>query len=292
MLALFPTYDNVVFFSLRPFLVTAFANTLAVNKKYHHKINKICEPVREHLGIDYVTYHTVHFNGHCTIAVNRPEIDEYYIDNNLFVEDPFLRHPQYMQSGVMIWSEVFDPKNDREMYQAGAKFNLDLGFSLIERTENKVSMLGFATKKQKPNQLSHYINDLMLFKKFFHYFLNEAKPIISKLNDEPIELLAVIQDKFYETPLNSNIQLPNNIRQKFLLELTGQLWEPNFLTKREKDCLQALLKGYTAKLAAQELEISYRTVQHLIERLRHKLNCERKADLFIIAQKMSEIGIL
>ncbi len=274
------------------FVADPFSNILAISQKYKNKINKICQPVTEHLGVDYITYHTVHLNGKCTMAVNRPDIDEYYVENNIYANDPFLRHPQFLQSGIMLWNETFEPEFYEQINQAGAMFNLDLGFSMIERSADKVTILGFAAKKQYPHQLSHYLNELPLFKRFFQYFLNEAHPIISKMDNEPIELVPLMKEKFYESPLNTHLEIPNNLRHKFMLEISGKYWEPHFLTKREKDCLKALLRGHTAKMAALELNLSYRTVEHLIERLRHKLNCLRKSDLFVKAKELEEIGAL
>lgn len=61
------------------------------------------------------------------------------------------------------------------------------------------------------------------------------------------------------------------------------------LTKRQIDVLVCLASGMSAKQIANELEISHRTVEHYIESLKIKLNCDNKAKLIV---KALTIGIV
>lgn len=51
-----------------------FSTVLQASIKYYNKINKICKPVQEHLGVEYVSYHTVKANGTYTVAINKPSM--------------------------------------------------------------------------------------------------------------------------------------------------------------------------------------------------------------------------
>jgi DNA-binding CsgD family transcriptional regulator len=65
----------------------------------------------------------------------------------------------------------------------------------------------------------------------------------------------------------------------------------NGISKREIECLFFLIRGKTAKNIAKQLGISYRTVEHYIQSLRLKFNCESKVQLIeaAIAQGFDKI---
>jgi DNA-binding CsgD family transcriptional regulator len=51
------------------------------------------------------------------------------------------------------------------------------------------------------------------------------------------------------------------------------------LSPRQQECLFFIIRGKTAKMVAQELNISYKTVEIYIEQIKNKLNCSSKNDL-------------
>lgn len=57
---------------------------------------------------------------------------------------------------------------------------------------------------------------------------------------------------------------------------------PTTLTKREYECLELVLKGYTSKKIAHVLGISYRTVEEYISNIKQKMGVKTKAELCMI----------
>jgi DNA-binding CsgD family transcriptional regulator len=57
------------------------------------------------------------------------------------------------------------------------------------------------------------------------------------------------------------------------------------LSEREVECIYWLTKYMTAKQIARQLNLSYRTVQFYIEKIRDKLNCDSWRDVVIKALK-------
>lgn len=55
--------------------------------------------------------------------------------------------------------------------------------------------------------------------------------------------------------------------------------ELNNLTKRQKECAYWLGRGYTQKQIARTLKISPRTVEHYLEAIKDKLNCNNRPEL-------------
>lgn len=61
-----------------------------------------------------------------------------------------------------------------------------------------------------------------------------------------------------------------------------------YLSKREHQCIQFLLKGFTAKMIAKMTGLSYRTVEHYIDNTKIKLNVSSRAEL--ICKVMEQVA--
>jgi DNA-binding CsgD family transcriptional regulator len=55
------------------------------------------------------------------------------------------------------------------------------------------------------------------------------------------------------------------------------------LSKRQKECLEYLIEGYTTKIIANKLGLSSRTVEHYLDSVRNKLGCRSRLDLIKMA---------
>ena len=57
-------------------------------------------------------------------------------------------------------------------------------------------------------------------------------------------------------------------------------------TVREIECIRHFLMGKTAREIANELHLSVRTIEHRLEKLKDKLDCNSKSELFCRLQKL------
>lgn len=64
------------------------------------------------------------------------------------------------------------------------------------------------------------------------------------------------------------------------------------LSKRERECLDLLLKGKTAKETAMLLRLSSRTIETYLDNLKRKLKCSNKGQLFTIAETLRKLELL
>ncbi len=64
------------------------------------------------------------------------------------------------------------------------------------------------------------------------------------------------------------------------------------LSQRERQCLHSLLEGKTAKETAAIYKLSPRTVESHFEKIKQKLKCTNKRDLFTIAQALEKLDLL
>ncbi|HSX26786.1 MAG TPA: ester cyclase [Chlamydiales bacterium] len=70
------------------------------------------------------------------------------------------------------------------------------------------------------------------------------------------------------------------------------LEKASLLSKRERDCLELLLQGKTAKETAALLNLSRRTVESYFENMKKKLKCSNKGELFSAAELLKKLELL
>lgn len=59
------------------------------------------------------------------------------------------------------------------------------------------------------------------------------------------------------------------------------------LSKRERECLLLLKKGYTCQAIGEYLKLSARTVEHYIDSVKNKLDLETRPELYTAAENLS-----
>lgn len=263
-------------------------HVLEMSKKHQRTIQRLCRPVVEHLAIDYVAYQSVKADGTCVLAINRVEFGEFYLENKTYNFDPFIRHPQHIQSGLLIADYLPHQQYKTYVQQAKKRFAWDVVLTLIEKKTDSAEYWCFAAKKQNNYQLFHYLNEIQLFKQFAHYFLQAGKAMYRDMQEEPVELIPLLGDQFFQPSLNLQTFLPSQ-KKAFLKRIAPQV---PLLTHREKACLLSLLEGHTAKQTAQQLNLSFRTIEQFIDKIKRKFQCQHKRELIKVARQLHEVGEL
>ena len=73
--------------------------------------------------------------------------------------------------------------------------------------------------------------------------------------------------------------------------VAGQQGEDPGLTPREREILQLVASGLSAKQVAQEIGIAPRTVERHIENLRHKMRARNKTHMIAKAVALGELQL-
>lgn len=76
------------------------------------------------------------------------------------------------------------------------------------------------------------------------------------------------------------ISAKSKINNVFLLSYGGHFTK---LTKREAECIALLYHGLNNKLIAKKLNISYRTVEEYFSKIKTKLGCKTRLDIYRVA---------
>lgn len=237
--------------------------------KYDHTIKKICLPLQEALGIDNFVYYIIKINGDFGILSNYPEQHEFYYKEKLYLNNPFKVHPRLLKSGYALIPATYDPvylELNRKQFQ------INHLLLMLQKTGDTLEGFGFASKNLDPLKGAALFSKIEMFHKFALYFKREAKSLIEKMMADGFNLKDAKKEAFFQkdplTPLS--IEDPNSL--KFLKEISD-------LSSREQQCLELFKKGKSAQATADILGLSRRTVEHYLDNLKAKLNCDSKWEL-------------
>lgn len=257
-------------------------------KRYHSKMQRICEPLQNFLGINYFTYHSLSSEGAWCPIVSRLDWADYYTESELYLQDPFLVHPRSYQSGAVMWHTLPDPYQQEILKYAGEKFDMAHGMILIEKGTDSCDFFGFTAPKSHGQIYSTYLNDLPLLKKFCQYFKEEMAPVIRMAQHDPVDLSGLKGEAFesHSCPFQSEHK-PKNL---FLKCIGAE--PPIKLSRREGECLSLYLDDARMIDVAQKLDLSIRTVEAYLASIKSKLDCSNKAELLKKGQELRSLGII
>jgi DNA-binding CsgD family transcriptional regulator len=137
----------------------------------------------------------------------------------------------------------------------------------------------FGTSANNHKIMSTYISKINTIYQYISHFKTEAKTLLEQNLDYRIDLNQLKKETFnsYKTKLNLE---PLAIIAEEILSLRGI-----HISVRERDCLIYLLGGKTIKETAKLLQLSPRTVEEYLKRLKQKAGCKYKRELLALLAK-------
>lgn len=244
-------------------------------------IADICKPLSA-LDITYFCHANMDKQGQFSAIGTNPLFGEQYIQNEYYNHDIHTAEDNPFGNFV-IWDNISLSGKSYEMDKVAKEFGIDHAFTIIEDSDNGSHYYHFAsaTKSTAFNQV--YINNIDLLKLFIKQFnlqINQSK-ILSKAND--IKFATDINKAGFSTN-EHGLLLSTEGRSNFIRFIKDKL--PNkisadmlTLSPKRLECFMLLIKGHSAKEIAQQLNISYRTVEHHITTIRQLLGYRNSKEL-------------
>ena len=110
--------------------------------------------------------------------------------------------------------------------------------------------------------------------------------VIKQSGTDSDSSIYVLNDKVVKRPMNeraSKIRAPIKRRQYWL----GALYPSLYLTQREAECVYYLARGLTIAATAKKLDLSARTVEFYLKKVKEKMKIRKKSQL---VERLHEIG--
>lgn len=239
-------------------------------------IKQICKPL-QYLQTHLFTYmKNFHDGTQINISSDPQWVDDYY-SLRLHESSYFEGRPEQYASGFKWWHGG----SDLPVFTHGRDYyNSHYGITLCQQVEDGCEFFFFSSGKENASMLDGYINNLDLLERFAVYFKEQAQSILRKCGKQRIVRQG--NDKHI-------ISEAEGVRRDMLLASVGvdfkdvslllQRFTP--LTPRENECLDYLLKESTTSNIAAAMNISIRTAETHIERIKNKLHCRTKNELII-----------
>lgn len=252
-------------------LVTNLAIALASSQD----IDDIAHPLKKYLGVTSLVYAKNYHNGSEIRLTNQPAWVEHYYKSALYVNSGFEQAPSNLQSGYAVWSHL---THHQPILNEARGFNIDHGMSIIQKTSDGCELYFFGTTRDNPQVTNVLLNHLEFLHQFTFYFKEKASKILKTVDKNRI----IIPKKFSKVHSqeqglpckNETIHL-----QKIFNVKKMHLDNGVSLSARELACAKLLRQGKSARLIAEVLFLSPRTVETHLQHLKEKLHCHTKAEL-------------
>jgi len=262
--------------------------------KHSDKIQRTTRPLRDRFQIQYFTYHRIDKNGKYTVLVDRPDWAEHYVESQLYLVDPFLRHPDLYEPGFCLIENHGSEEYRQRIFREGKEIcNLDQGIILIKKNKDaSVEFFGFSGNMADCALDKLYLNQPWILKSFANHFTQELNPLLLQMEEESDTLIHLKGDDFFTTE-----RIEPDIQSKELLNYLQDIGKGEevakiaLLSKREKECIQLLLKGKSAKETASFLKLSPRTIEFYFENIKNKLSCNSKQEILSLVKKFEESNL-
>lgn len=261
--------------------------------KYFHQLQKTTQPLRHHFGISYFSYHSIDFEGKYTVLVDRPDWAEHYVNEQIFLKDPYLGHPSSYNSGMYLIDSHGSVDYKEQLLKAGKKIlNIDVGTVLIEKNKDSVEFFSFSGNKKNSSLETMTLNHPELLRSFASHFKNAFHSILKEMKEVGAQLSELKKQNLIPS---SRIPLPisSSTRMSYYKDLGMNKvilqWEN--LSPREKECIKFLLADQSAKQTALLMGLSTRTVEYYFENIKNKLNCYSKYELLSLAKEWESLSI-
>ncbi len=262
--------------------------------KHSDQIRRVTQPLRDHFGIGYFTYHRIDNQGKYTVLLDRPDWAEHYVGEKFFLADPYLRKPEVYQSGLCLLDTHADPERYQMLIDAGIKIlDMDMGLTLIQKNEDGVEFFGFAGRKSHAAFQKLYLNNPQILSSFAAHFRREFEPLLQKMGQEANNLYDLKGDDYLcDQPITPLID--SSTRLAFLSDLgmENEIEKLARLSGREGECLSLLLQDKISKEIAAILGLSPRTIEFYFDNIKTKLGCYIKQELLSFAKTFQGLGLL
>ncbi len=97
-------------------------------------------------------------------------------------------------------------------------------------------------------------------------------------------------DAFHE--VYQSMEMPKKEKREAKKYYLGLKYPGMYLTQREMECVQSLLKGNTLREAGLELELSSRTVEFYLKNIKKKMQVKKKNEVLAVIRGLSGIDTL
>ena len=214
-------------------------------------IKEICDPYFKQLGLDHLNYIHRDDHGNVTYLCSNQKWLNHYIKKSYPKIGAFEKNTELSQYNYILWTGL--DRNDPILIDSKEMLDVEYGITLIKREEEGFGFYNLGTKSSDSSIINRYVNNLDEYENFIQYFQDKTKNLFRSAKNL----------KFH---INSGSTADGSKK-------TGHQFGRLYLTDREYECVNYLIRGKTAEEIAIILNISKRTVETHVQHIKRKMNC-------------------
>lgn len=258
---------------------------VGINLNKHHcltssnNVKLICNPLH-HLGITYFTLDRIYMDGSRSILTTAPNWIEFYYSSEFYDLSLFEPSTLPVEKCTSYWSTMlYNP-----VYKAAEDFNIAKGLTLVMKHQGYWDFYNFGTTKNNLNisdsflsenflELEHFI---IYFKDKGHKLIEESGKHIIKFKETPMDFCLKSNDIKLSKIKSFDVFYKETEINRYFLD--GE-FEGEYVTRREIQIIDLLLKGKTQKEIAEQVGIKQKTIESHIARIRKKFKSSNMVQL-------------
>ncbi len=252
--------------------------------EYNDVINPILlqltEPLYKNFGISTFAYTKIFEDRIFKISSNN-EWFRFHITNEFYQQDHYQKDILQFDNNntyIKFWNDA-----SSNLVQAMYQHNLWYGVSIYKKFEDYIEMWSFATNKDNYNIVDFYMNNIDFLRRFIFYFKNKAAKLIDSSDKEKF---IYRKKKLILDSNNNNLTENKNFLHETMLNYININNKTEVhISRREMECMYMLSLGLSPKEIGKILDISHRTVETYIHKVKHKFGYHYKRELVTNFQK-------
>lgn len=215
-------------------------------------------------GLNYFQYVSVYNDNTSLFLMTHPEFAKARFDNKKRILSHFEAEQINDRLFMFLWNESL-PTSDTDMAR---EYGIDNGLCFVERFSDHYNLIAFATPVG--SQINNfYLNNKEKLWGFVQGFKENASSLLQKSNEKKFVVPTIHQDENRdELFLNKKISFQTTYQGIHIS-----------LSDMEYKCLKLSASGFTMKGISEHLEISSRTVETYLNRVKSKSGLMTKQDL-------------
>ena len=239
-------------------------------------LNDICNPLRK-FNIDHFCHVHINSQSEMTWLSQDPAFVKNYVAKEYYHTD--IHGTNNNLGELILWNNLKYNGKTNTMLQDAVDFHHKQFFTIVEKDLSGTHFYHFATNNDSDFMTQVYLSNIDLLKTFIQYFNHTITHSKDFLNWQDFKLT------ISETPhdcfmLDGEKNRINQMRSEFISDISKNKINPfSLLSQQQEKCLRLLATGLSAKEIAIQLNISYRTVESYLARIREIVGCRNLKEL-------------
>ncbi len=229
-------------------------------------INVITSPFFDQTPINFFDYARIYYDGSWTYFTSKNELSTYLFDSG-FVFLPKINIAKKFNYYLL---STF-PEFAQLLAELKNNFNVSNILASVVKHQNYIDIYWFGANEDGHNATNFYLNNLDLIRSNMLSFDEKAADLIKLAEKDRIVIPSLLKDDYNDA--FRQIKLQGNFYSLYLEGISIQF------SKRQYECLTLIAQGCTAKMIANKLSLSVRTVECYLNIIKSKLSCHSRPEL-------------